>query len=282
MKPMYVEEVYALVALMGLLLSEASSHEKAYKELIALIDDGHALTLEKVQHVLLKYSRTCSRTWHPASRVFAAHTRNDDELCNHSCPRCYDTRGRTPLPSRASSRAGSPRPRRTFSDSKITAQEKKIRVSTKSTASLPPFSTATTWYPSKFSLSLAATVFGHDGGARTFNIASNGGFIVVAVVRFRGSPGYYERIIDFGNGPFDNNILVAREDTTCNLHFSLREGGTEVCVVGPSYHTNICNSVIVQDQWIAIVAFAALFTGASDFVSHAKVTVDSNSSSMIH
>jgi hypothetical protein len=28
-----------------------------------------------------------------------------------------------------------------------------------------------------------------DGGARTFNIASNGGFTVVAVVRFRGSPG---------------------------------------------------------------------------------------------
>jgi hypothetical protein len=92
-----------------------------------------------------------------------------------------------------------------------------------------------------------------DGGARTFNIASNGGFTVVAVVRFRGSPGYWERIIDFGNGR-DDNILVARGDTTPNLFFSLREGGTEVCVVGSSYHTNIGNSVIVQDQWMAIVA----------------------------
>jgi hypothetical protein len=33
---------------MGLYLSEASGHQKAYKELFAHIDDGHALTLEKV------------------------------------------------------------------------------------------------------------------------------------------------------------------------------------------------------------------------------------------
>jgi hypothetical protein len=35
----------------------------------------------------------------------------------------------------------------------------RIKVSTKGTASLPPFSTATPWHPSKFSLTLDATVF---------------------------------------------------------------------------------------------------------------------------
>ncbi len=38
--PMTVQDVYALVTLMGLYLSEASGHQKAYKELLAHIDDG--------------------------------------------------------------------------------------------------------------------------------------------------------------------------------------------------------------------------------------------------
>jgi hypothetical protein len=39
-QPMTVQDVYALVTLMGLYLSEASGHQKAYKELLAHIDDG--------------------------------------------------------------------------------------------------------------------------------------------------------------------------------------------------------------------------------------------------
>jgi hypothetical protein len=37
-QPMTVQDVYALVTLMGLYLSEASGHQKAYKELLAHID----------------------------------------------------------------------------------------------------------------------------------------------------------------------------------------------------------------------------------------------------
>jgi hypothetical protein len=48
-QPMTVQDVYALVTLMGLYLSEASGHQKAYKELLAHIDDSHALTLDKVR-----------------------------------------------------------------------------------------------------------------------------------------------------------------------------------------------------------------------------------------
>jgi hypothetical protein len=47
-QPMKVQDVYALVTLMGLYLSEASGHQKAYKELLDHIDDGHALTLDSV------------------------------------------------------------------------------------------------------------------------------------------------------------------------------------------------------------------------------------------
>jgi hypothetical protein len=84
-----------------------------------------------------------------------------------------------------------------------------------------------------------------DGGARTFNIASNGGFTVVAVVRFRGSPGNWERVIDFGNGAADNNILLAREGTSSDLFLQFFQGGTSF---------NLKKSgAIVQDQWMTIV-----------------------------
>jgi hypothetical protein len=114
-QPMTVQDVYALVTLMGLYLSEASGHQKAYKELLAHIDDGHALTLDQVQHEIIRFSQS------RAPRAFALTHAGDSSVCNHRCPRCCDTRGETPRPSRSSSsprshsssRVGSPR--RTFS-----------------------------------------------------------------------------------------------------------------------------------------------------------------------
>ena len=111
-----IRDVFALVTLMGLYLSEASGHQKAYKELLAYVDAGYALTLDVVQQVIIRYSRSKS------NRVFAV--RNGDmhctqacprccssarnhETCTHRCPRCCDTRGSTPRPSRSSSRDGS-------------------------------------------------------------------------------------------------------------------------------------------------------------------------------
>jgi hypothetical protein len=52
-QPMTVQDVYALVTLMGLYLSEASGHQKAYKELLAHVDDDHAITLDKVQNAII-------------------------------------------------------------------------------------------------------------------------------------------------------------------------------------------------------------------------------------
>ena len=45
MNDMSVRDVFALVILMGLYLSTASGHQKAYKELLAYIDAGNPLTL---------------------------------------------------------------------------------------------------------------------------------------------------------------------------------------------------------------------------------------------
>jgi len=44
MPHMSVRDVFALATLMGLYLSPASGHQKAYKELLAYVDAGHALT----------------------------------------------------------------------------------------------------------------------------------------------------------------------------------------------------------------------------------------------
>ena len=86
-----------------------------------------------------------------------------------------------------------------------------------------------------------------DGGSHTFNIAMNGGFTVVAVVRFTGAnaAGPAERIIDFGSGPDSNNILIARHNTD-QLVWSLRNSATQ-CFI-------ITSAVIVQNSWITIVA----------------------------
>ena len=53
-------DVYALVTLMGIYLSDSSGHQKASKKLLAHVDDGHALTLEMVQHAIIKFSRSRS------------------------------------------------------------------------------------------------------------------------------------------------------------------------------------------------------------------------------
>jgi hypothetical protein len=110
MKPMTVPDVYALVTLMGLYLSEASGHQKAYKELLADVDDGHELTLDTVQNVIIRFSRSRS------ARAVALTRSGDTPECTHGCPRCCavprgDTPGHT---SRSSSRASSPRAHRTF------------------------------------------------------------------------------------------------------------------------------------------------------------------------
>jgi hypothetical protein len=82
MPAMSVSDVFALVTLMGLYLSDTSGHQKAYKELLAYVDAGNALTLDTVQHVIIRFSRSKSR------HAFAL--RDGNTRCTHACPRCCD------------------------------------------------------------------------------------------------------------------------------------------------------------------------------------------------
>jgi hypothetical protein len=161
MPPMSITDIYALVTLMGLHMSSSDRHEKAYRELIAYVDEGNAITLEKVQQMGLKYS--CSL--HPvasSSHTFTLTSEDADEVCNHNSPRCCYTRDSTSRSFRTSSGDGSPRHHRTFCSALDVTTREQISEDQGldlSIQSMPQFSTATTWHPSKFSLPMDALVF---------------------------------------------------------------------------------------------------------------------------
>jgi hypothetical protein len=89
-----------------------------------------------------------------------------------------------------------------------------------------------------------------DAGPRTLNIATNGGLTIVAVVRFTGAPGNWERIIDLASGPADNNIILTRSETTSSLmaqHYAA-SGGDGTNDIGLQ-----CDGVIMQGSWMTVV-----------------------------
>ena len=82
-----------------------------------------------------------------------------------------------------------------------------------------------------------------DAGTRTLNIATNGGFTIVSVVRFTGSGQNTERIVDLGSGAAVNNILI------------MRENGNNVQVIGFNGAARAIDSgggTIVQNSWQTI------------------------------
>ena len=85
-----------------------------------------------------------------------------------------------------------------------------------------------------------------DGGAHTFNIASNGGFPAIAVVKFTGAPGAWEKIFDFGTGPLNDNIYLGRLDTSGKVILSIRNGDVQ-CGISST------DSFIVPDTWMDFV-----------------------------
>jgi len=85
-----------------------------------------------------------------------------------------------------------------------------------------------------------------DGGAQSFNLATNGGFTAGVVVRFTGRAGEWEGIFDFGHGPDDENIVLFRELTSDLLTFMVFEGSDIVC--------SVTATVIVKNTWMTIVA----------------------------
>jgi hypothetical protein len=86
-----------------------------------------------------------------------------------------------------------------------------------------------------------------DAGIRTLDIASNGGFTIVAVVRFKGyiGVGEYESIIDFANGT-GSNISLFRRKNTNTLHLQAHVGSLKIC--------EISGGMIKQGEWETVVA----------------------------
>jgi len=84
-----------------------------------------------------------------------------------------------------------------------------------------------------------------DGGLHTFDIASNGGFTAVAVFMFTGTAENEARIMDFGSGVANNNILMWRDGATGQLNFGIWNGNS-ACVI-------VISSVIQQNNWLTIV-----------------------------
>jgi hypothetical protein len=81
-------------------------------------------------------------------------------------------------------------------------------------------------------------------GTQTFNMATKEGCTVFAVVRF-GTVSSWERVIDFGDGAPNNNIILGRFGSTSNLFFQLYNGVTEAGI-------NTQNSVI-GNNWMVVV-----------------------------
>jgi len=79
-----------------------------------------------------------------------------------------------------------------------------------------------------------------DYGSTTWNIATNGGFSFIGMVRFNNSARNYERIFDFGNGAGNNNILFTRDSTGTNIGFYVYNGVTP---------QSLLTNVIVNNTW---------------------------------
>ena len=76
-------------------------------------------------------------------------------------------------------------------------------------------------------------------------LTTSSGFSVTVRVMFTGTPGSWERILDFGSGTPNNNIVLARSGTTADLVGQIMGGGT-----GSPYVT--AKNAIVQNTLMNI------------------------------
>ena len=83
-----------------------------------------------------------------------------------------------------------------------------------------------------------------DAGPRTLNIATNGGLTIVAVVRFTGTAGPWERIIELF-GP-SNHIMIRRCGNKNEVAFEIRG------VSSPKPIDSSCQ-IAVQNDWLTVV-----------------------------
>jgi len=105
-----------------------------------------------------------------------------------------------------------------------------------------------------------------DGGARTFNIASNGGFTLVAVVKFTGATtnAFAERLIDFGNGQGSDNMIIGRSTGSDEFRIVFMESND--CTFVPTL-------AFTSEVWLNVVV---MYTASTQVLT---VTVGTNTES---
>jgi hypothetical protein len=89
-----------------------------------------------------------------------------------------------------------------------------------------------------------------NGGARVFNIATNGGFTAVVYCAFTGTAGSYERIFDFTTSTVDNTINndINLTRNASNNYVSCNAANGSTWLTGPNTF-NSASGTIVQGTW---------------------------------
>jgi len=84
-----------------------------------------------------------------------------------------------------------------------------------------------------------------DAGSQTLSVSTQGGFTLVCMIKWTGTVGGWERIIDFGSGSGNNNIVVTRYSNTANITLDMYNSST-------SYAMTTSTSPIVANEWMVI------------------------------
>jgi cysteine-rich repeat protein len=111
------------------------------------------------------------------------------------------------------------------------------------------------------------------------NIATNGGLTIVAVVRFTGDPGTFERIIDLSNGADTNNLLLCRADRRSGFFVAFQTSPYGTWMWRP-VETEFTNT-IQQNTWVTVVVrysastrqYVVTINNAADYTGTASGTV---------
>ena len=84
-----------------------------------------------------------------------------------------------------------------------------------------------------------------NAGSQTLNISTNGGFTTMFLIKFVGTAGAWERVIDFGNGAPSDNIIISRNDATQNFRSVSYNSTTAL-------ERATTTNPIVQEEWCVL------------------------------
>jgi hypothetical protein len=96
-----------------------------------------------------------------------------------------------------------------------------------------------------------------------------GGITILAFVNFGANNNNWERIIDFGNGDENNNIILARQGISSNLAFELYNGVSQ-----PISFSETLTNGIINDQWIFV---AARLSGTNYLIKNQSISTSGSS-----